>query len=126
MIEIVRKILMNKYVVFGILLSVLGLYCYYLRNEVKSLKLEYSETLVADVTKAYTRLKANSVSDIGEVLIPETSDSFIGLLYNNDNSIPYSNDALQSMLANNKNFFLQNSLQRTGDLAKNIKCLSPL
>lgn len=40
MIEIVRKILMNKYVVFGILLSVLGLYCYYLRNEVKSLKLE--------------------------------------------------------------------------------------
>lgn len=87
---------------------------------VKSLKLDYSETLVADVTKAYTRLKANSVSDIGEVLIPETADSFIGLLYNNDNSIPYSNDALQSMLANNKNFFLQNSLQRTGDLAKNI------
>lgn len=40
MIEIVRKILMNKYVVFGILLSILGLYCYYLRNEVKSLKLE--------------------------------------------------------------------------------------
>lgn len=40
MIEIVRKILMNKYVVFGILLLVLGLYCYYLRNEVKSLKLE--------------------------------------------------------------------------------------
>ena len=40
MIEIVRKILMNKYVVFGILLSVLGLYCYCLRNEVKSLKLE--------------------------------------------------------------------------------------
>ena len=40
MIEIVRKILMNKYVVFGILLSVLCLYCYYLRNEVKSLKLE--------------------------------------------------------------------------------------
>ena len=40
MIEIVRKILMNKYVVLGILLSVLGLYCYYLRNEVKSLKLE--------------------------------------------------------------------------------------
>lgn len=40
MIEIVRKILTNKYVVFGILLSVLGLYCYYLRNEVKSLKLE--------------------------------------------------------------------------------------
>ena len=40
MIEIVRKILMNKYVVFGILLAVLGLYCYYLRNEVKSLKLE--------------------------------------------------------------------------------------
>lgn len=40
MIEIVRKILMNKYVVFGILLSALGLYCYYLRNEVKSLKLE--------------------------------------------------------------------------------------
>ena len=40
MIEIVRKILMNKYVVFGILLLGLGLYCYYLRNEVKSLKLE--------------------------------------------------------------------------------------
>lgn len=40
MIEIVRKILMNKYVVFGILLSILGLYCYYLRNEVKPLKLE--------------------------------------------------------------------------------------
>lgn len=40
MIEIVRKILMNKYVVFGILLSVLGLYCFYLRNEVKTLKLE--------------------------------------------------------------------------------------
>lgn len=40
MIEIVRKILMNKYVVFGILLSALGLYCYYLRNEVKSLKSE--------------------------------------------------------------------------------------
>lgn len=40
MIEIVRKILMNKYVVFGAIVVVLGLYCYYLRNEVKSLKLE--------------------------------------------------------------------------------------
>lgn len=40
MIEIVRKILMNKYVVFGILLVGMSLYCYYLRNEVKSLKLE--------------------------------------------------------------------------------------
>ena len=40
MIEIVRKILMNKYVVFGAIVAVLGLYCYYLRNEVKSLKLE--------------------------------------------------------------------------------------
>ena len=40
MIEIVRKILMNKYVVFGAIAVVLGLYCYYLRNEVKSLKLE--------------------------------------------------------------------------------------
>ena len=40
MIEIVRKILMNKYVVFGTIVAVLGLYCYYLRNEVKSLKLE--------------------------------------------------------------------------------------
>ena len=40
MIEIVRKILMNKYVVFGIILTALILYCYYLRNEVKSLKLE--------------------------------------------------------------------------------------
>ena len=40
MIEIVRKILMNKYVAFGILLVGMSLYCYYLRNEVKSLKLE--------------------------------------------------------------------------------------
>ena len=40
MIEIVRKIVMNKYVVFGTIVAVLGLYCYYLRNEVKSLKLE--------------------------------------------------------------------------------------
>ena len=40
MIEIVRKILMNKYVVFGAIVAVLGLYCHYLRNEVKSLKLE--------------------------------------------------------------------------------------
>ena len=78
MIEIVRKILMNKYVVFGILLSVLSLYCYYLRNEVKSLKLEIvqyeatisnlNETIATkndtiDVAKADTGISNDRLKD---------------------------------------------------------------
>ena len=78
MIEIVRKILMNKYVVFGILLSVLSLYCYYLRNEVKSLKLEivqYEATVsnlnatiatkndTIDVAKADTSISNDRLKD---------------------------------------------------------------
>ena len=78
MIEIVRKILMNKYVVFGILLSVLCLYCYYLRNEVKSLKLEivqYEATVsnlnatiatkndTIDVAKADTSISNDRLKD---------------------------------------------------------------
>lgn len=83
------------------------------------MQLYYTETLTPDITKAYTRLNTTNLSG-GYVYYGQSYKAFIGLLYSNDNSIPYDNDALQSMLANNKNYFIQNTFNRDVGLLKGL------
>lgn len=87
---------------------------------VKDMQLFYTETLTPDITKAYTRLNSTTLNTGGYVYYGESYKAFIGLLYSNDNSIPYDNDALQAMLANNKNYFIQNTFNRNLDLQKSF------
>lgn len=79
---------------------------------IKNMQLYYTETLTPDITKAYTRLNSTLLSTGGYIYYGDSYKAFIGLLYTNDNSIPYDNDALQAMLANNKNYFIQNTFNR--------------
>lgn len=85
----------------------------------EEMQLYYTETLTPDITKAYTRLNTTNLSG-GYVYYGQSYKAFIGLLYSNDNSIPYDNDALQSMLANNKNYFIQNTFNRDVGLLKGL------
>lgn len=87
---------------------------------VKDMQLFYTETLTPDITKAYTRLNSTTLNTGGYVYYGESYKAFIGLLYSNDNSIPYDNDALQAMLANNKNYFIQNTFNRNLEAQKSF------
>lgn len=68
----------------------------------------YSEPLVADITKTYIRLKGkqNAIYNEG------TSENFTGDVNSNDTSLVLITTAYQQMLANNKNYFLQNTINR--------------
>jgi len=66
---------------------------------------EYSEALTPDVTRSYLRIKNPS-----GVYIGATSENLTGLVDSADMSLMVDNDQLSQMLANNKNFYLQNVL----------------
>lgn len=65
----------------------------------------YSESLTPDITRSYFRLKNPS-----GIYINETSENLTGLVDSADMSLMVDNDQLSQMLANNKNFYLQNYL----------------
>ena len=71
-----------------------------------SLKILYNETIVPDVTKGYARFETNSVC-----YPKESSKNLIGTIFSNDQSLLVDNDKLAEMLANNKNFFIQNDIK---------------
>lgn len=64
----------------------------------------YSEPIQPEITKGYLRLMSNPVLDN---LYKNTSYNYYGLVTNVDNSIMYTNDAYQSFISNNKNFYQQ-------------------
>lgn len=81
-----------------------------------SLNFEYIEMITPDITKGILRIKTDSNDNIFNKYYAE---SFNGLLFSTDLSIPISNDQLNSFLANNKNAYLsfQNQQQYTIDSA---------
>ena len=77
----------------------------------KLLNLSYTEPLVPDMAKIYLR-----ITDLDGVYIKECDENLTGFIGNNDTSLIMPTSAYQSMLANNKNFFLQNSINRGFDV----------
>lgn len=73
----------------------------------------YNEALTPDITKGYARL-----SEHRGLYIDDTTQNLTGLVISNDQSLMVANDKLSEVLANNKNYFLQQALQIGGDIGK--------
>lgn len=80
-----------------------------------SLKLSLIEPLSPDITRSFLFLK-----DLQGVYTNAISKSFIGDVDTFDGSLTFASSAYQKMLAENKNFYLQNSMRRTETLAKGL------
>lgn len=87
----------------------------YLQLGTESNKVRYTEALTPDVTRAYARM-----NDLSGVYIPETADNLTGLVTSEDNSLMVDNDQLSAMLAQNKNYYLQNSINIGGEIMGSI------
>lgn len=74
-----------------------------------------TEPLVPDIAKRYLRIKNKD-----GVYIEETNENLTGFVNSNDNSLIMPTSAYQSMMAQNKNFFLQNSINRGFDIARGL------
>lgn len=72
-----------------------------------NLTITYTEALTPDITKRYIRL-----SNLNGYYVPEIADNLTGYVVTDDTSFTIEGSQYQSMLANNKNFFLQNSINR--------------
>jgi hypothetical protein len=73
----------------------------------------YTEALTPDVTRRYIRFKCND-----GYYNSQLSENLTGYVVTDDTSVILESSAYQSMLANNKNFFLQNSVNRDAELAR--------
>lgn len=72
-----------------------------------NLKVKYTESLTPDTNKIYARLTDND-----GVYIKDTDKNLTGFVSTNDNSLIMPTTEYQNMLANNKNYFLQNAINR--------------
>lgn len=70
-----------------------------------NITLLYSEALTPDITRSYLRIKQPN-----GIYIEDTDKNLTGLVDSADMSLMVDNDQLSQMLANNKNFYLQNYL----------------
>ena len=66
-------------------------------------KFTYLEPLTCDTTRVIVRYKSENNNEIYNEYL---SNSFSGLIYTNDLSLPIANDAFNNYLANNKNAYL--------------------
>ena len=66
--------------------------------------IEYSEPLVPGVTVGYARIK-----DTNGIYIADCADNYTGLVTNTDMTLTLATSQYQQMLANNKNFYAQNT-----------------
>lgn len=66
--------------------------------------IEYSEPLVPGVTAGYARIK-----DTNGIYIADCADNYTGLVTNTDMTLTLATSQYQQMLANNKNFYAQNT-----------------
>ena len=74
-------------------------------------KILITETLTPDISKQYVRI----LPPQNNIYNQQTSENLLGLISQNDNSLTLISTAYQTMLANNKNYFLQNSINRELD-----------
>lgn len=70
----------------------------------------YTEALTPDITKKYIRL-----ANLDGFYIPELAENLTGHVVSDDTSLTLETNQYQAMIANNKNFFLQNSLNRRNE-----------
>lgn len=80
-----------------------------------TVKIAYTEPLIAGISKKYIRILP--LNDDG-IYIQDTAKNLTGFIGSNDASFNLATTAYQSMLANNKNFFLQNSINRGMDVVR--------
>lgn len=73
------------------------------------IKTKYSEAITPDITRSYFR-----ITNLNGVYIDKCDENLTGLVSSFDNSLMVDNDQLSQMLAQNKNFYLQNVLN-TGE-----------
>lgn len=69
------------------------------------IRILYTEPLTPDVTKTYIR-----IYNTNGIYIPETSQNYTGYVGSNDMSLTMATSQYQQMLANNKNYFMQSTL----------------
>lgn len=72
-------------------------------------KLLMAEPLTPDFTKNYSRLQPPNSNTL---YIADTTKNLLGLVTSNDNTMLMPTSAYQTMIANNKNYFAQNSFNR--------------
>lgn len=80
-----------------------------------TLNIQSIEPFTPDMTKRYI-----SILSKGGVYIEENSNNLLGFVNNNDTSLLLPTSQYQTMLANNKNYFLQNSINRELSLTQGI------
>ena len=80
-----------------------------------NLDVEISEPILPDISRTYARF-----SNLSGIYISETSRNFTGDLTQSDLSLNMATEKFQDFLANNKNYFLQNAINRTSDAISGI------
>jgi len=73
-----------------------------------------TEPLVADNTKKYIR-----ISNLDGVYIKENSKNLTGFVSSNETTLPMATSAYANMIANSKNYFIQNAINRGNEFAQN-------
>lgn len=77
----------------------------------REIQIAYDEALTPDITKGYARLNSSVLDpNYNGLYIDKCSENLTGLVISNDQSLMVANDRLSEMLANNKNFFMQQAL----------------
>ena len=74
-----------------------------------------NESFTPDITKKYFKIK-----NLSGVYITENERALVGFVSQNDNSLSMITSAYENMIANNKNYFLQNSINRVSNVANGI------
>lgn len=90
----------------------------YQKLQKKSFYIKYSESLTPDLSKKYIRVDTDNY--YLNVYHRDCDKNLIGFVDSNDNSLILSTTQYQQMLATNKNYFLQNSINRSANIGKSI------
>lgn len=80
-------------------------------------QLRYTEALTPDITKKYIRIYKENDYCIYNTSI---SENLTGFVNSDDSTLIIESDKYKTMLANNKNFFLQNSINRGFELGQSV------
>lgn len=78
-----------------------------------NLDILYTEALTPDISRRYVR-----ISNLDGVYVPELAENLTGYVVSDDTSMTIETSAYAQMIANNKNFFLQNSTNRNAEMYK--------
>lgn len=81
------------------------------------IQLRYTEALTPDITKKYIRIYKENDYCIYNTSI---SENLTGFVNSDDSTLIIETDKYKEMLANNKNFFLQNSINRGFELGQSV------